>query len=77
MKATIDRFEGDVAVLLTEAGVVHLLRGRLSPDAREGDVIDLDTGEVDRAATEQLRAEIRAARERARRRPGPGGSFDL
>ena len=41
MKATIDRFEGDVAVLITEAGTMHLLRGRLAPDAREGDVIDL------------------------------------
>ncbi|MGA9522770.1 MAG: DUF3006 domain-containing protein [Myxococcaceae bacterium] len=77
MRATIDRFEGDVAVLLTESGEIHVDRRKLAEDAREGDVVDVDTGEVDRDATERLRSEVQKARERARRRSGPGGSFDL
>ncbi len=77
MKATIDRLEGELAVLITDTGLLHLARGRLAPDAREGDVVDLDTGEIDREATERLRSEVEQARERARRRSGPAGSFDL
>ena len=77
MKGTIDRIEDDVAVVLTDRGVLQLKRSALSPEAREGDVVDLDTGEVDVEATERARAEIEAARERARRNRGPSGSFDL
>jgi hypothetical protein len=76
-RATLDRIEGRWAVLIAESGEVRRPRTSVSPSAREGDVIDLDTGEVDAEATEDLRREVQAARERAHRNPGPGGSFDL
>jgi hypothetical protein len=63
--------------LVAESGEVRRPRTSLSAAAREGDVIVLDTGEVDPEATEDLRREVQQARERARRNPGPGGSFDL
>jgi Protein of unknown function (DUF3006) len=77
--ASIDRLEGEVAVLLVDGEERHVPRAQLPEDAREGDVVDLATLSVDAEATEALRAEVRAARERARKGkpPPPSGSFDL
>ena len=77
--ASIDRLEGEVAVLLVDGEERHVPRAQLAEDAREGDVVDLATLQVDGAATEALREEVRAARARAQKGkpPAPSGSFDL
>ncbi|MBO7394592.1 MAG: DUF3006 domain-containing protein [Ruminococcus sp.] len=58
---TIDRFEGDYAVLETDDGMVNIHRSHLPSSAREGDVIVYSNGgySVDREATDDLRAEVR------------------
>lgn len=78
MKAVIDRFEGEWAVLEVDGRQEKRKRKDLDPNAREGDVIDLDTGKVDFIATEKLRLEVKAARDKAAaKNPHKGGSFDL
>ncbi|MCR5707378.1 Protein of unknown function [Ruminococcus sp. YRD2003] len=59
---TIDRFEGDYAVLETEEGMVNIHRAHLPSSAREGDVVTYSNGgyTVDREATDDLRAEVRS-----------------
>lgn len=78
-RATLDRIEGDVAVLVVEGRQQTRPLSELPEGIREGDVLDLDTLRVDREATEALRAEVREARERAKRgkKPPPPGDFDL
>ena len=84
-RASIDRLEGEVAVLLVhgEDGSPgeerHVPRARLPEGAREGDVVDLDTLQVDAAETQALREEVREARAQAQKGkpPPPSGSFDL
>ncbi len=78
-RATLDRIEDDVAVLLVEGRQVTRPLSDLPKGVREGDVLDLDTLEVDREATEALRAQVREARQRAKRgkKPPPSGDFDL
>lgn len=62
--ATIDRFEGDIAVLDVDGAQVRRPRASLDPEAREGDVVDLGTGRVDAQRTRQLREELAEARRR-------------
>ncbi len=76
-KATVDRFEEDLAVLIVGGRQVTRPRAELPAETREGDVIDLETGTVDREATEALREEVRQARQRAQKKKAPPGSFDL
>lgn len=76
-KATVDRFEEDRAVLIVDGRQVTRPRAELQAEVREGDVIDLDTGQVDREATEALREQVRQARQRVRKKKAPPGSFDL
>lgn len=78
-RATIDRFEDEVAVLVVDGREVTRPRATLPKDAREGDVINLETLTVDTEATETLRREVREARERAMKGkpPPPSGDFDL
>ncbi|WP_224244117.1 DUF3006 domain-containing protein [Hyalangium gracile] len=76
-KATVDRFEEEVAVLIIEGRQVTRPRAELPAEAREGDIIDLDTGWVDTEATEALRAQVRQARQRAKKKQPPPGNFDL
>ncbi len=76
-KATVDRFEEELAVLIVDGRQVTRPRAELPPEAREGDVIDLDTGKVDPQATEALREEVRQARRRAKKKQAPPGNFDL
>jgi hypothetical protein len=78
-KVTLDRFEGELAVLLVEGREVVRPRRELPPEAREGDVLAPETLAVDTEATERLRAEVRQARKRAsagKKKP-PAGNFDL
>jgi len=78
-RATLDRIEEDIAVLVVEGRQVTRPLRELPPGVREGDVLDLDTLEVDHLATEALREEVRRAREKAARgkKPPPTGNFDL
>ncbi|MCY1042503.1 DUF3006 domain-containing protein [Corallococcus sp. bb12-1] len=78
-QATVDRIEEDVAVLVVDGRQLTRALHTLPPGVREGDVVDLETGTVDAKATEALRDEVRAARERAMRgkKPPTGGDFDL
>ena len=76
--ASIDRLEGEVAVLLVDGEERHVPRAKLPEDAREGDVVDVDSLKVDAEATEALREEVRAARANAKKgKATPKGSFDL
>ncbi len=68
---SIDRFEGDCAVLLVDGREQRLPRAALPQSAREGDVVDLDTRRVDPAQTEELRAEVSRARAGLRRAKKP------
>jgi hypothetical protein len=76
-KVTLDRFEEELAVLIVDGREVTRPRDQLPPEAREGDVLDLDTLKVDADATERLRAEVRQARRRAQKKTPPPGNFDL
>ncbi|WP_224366761.1 DUF3006 domain-containing protein [Hyalangium versicolor] len=76
-KATVDRFEEELAVLIVDGRQVTRPRAELPADVREGDVIDLDTGQVDTEATEELRAQVRKARRQTKKKQAPPGNFDL
>lgn len=77
-RATVDRIEEDVAVLVVEGREVTRPCSAFPDGIREGDVVDLATLTVDPAATEQLRSEVREARERAMKgKTPPSGDFDL
>ena len=66
----IDRFEGDIAVLETDSGMVDVQRNILPENASEGDVIAEVNGAyiIDNEATEARRAAVRAKYSRLRRR---------
>jgi hypothetical protein len=67
--ATVDRFEGDVAVLLFEGGktVVNVSRSDLPERVEQGDVIRLEAV-IDREETRRRREDVRAKIERLKRR---------
>lgn len=61
MHYIIDRFEGSFAVCEDENKKMHNIeRSKLPPEAREGDVLDVDgkAYKVDAAATEARRRDI-------------------
>jgi len=64
MKGTLDRFEGDMALVEMEDGsIVNLLRLQLSKDIVEGDLIFLGVDGIwkrDTKATEARRQEMRS-----------------
>lgn len=78
-RATLDRIEGDVAVLVVDGRQQTRPLSELPEGVREGDVLDLDTLRVDREATEALRSQVREARKRAKqgKKKPPSGDFDL
>jgi len=76
-QGTLDRFEGEQAVLEVDGKEEVHPRSALPPDVQEGDVIDLSTLTVDRAATDQLRRETEAANRLSQGKTQPPGSFDL
>ena len=77
-KVTLDRFEEDTAVLILEGREVLRPRQALPREAREGDVLDLETLQVDAAATQKLRAQVERARKAAlKKKAAPPGDFDL
>ena len=77
-RATVDRIEDEVAVLIVDGREVTRPCSALPEGIREGDVVDLETLTVDVEATEKLRSEVREARERAMKgKTPPAGDFDL
>ncbi|HOL55499.1 MAG: DUF3006 domain-containing protein [Dictyoglomi bacterium] len=56
MKFIIDRFEGDIAILVNDI-TLNLPRSILPEEAREGDVISIEI-KIDREETERLRKEV-------------------
>lgn len=56
MKFIIDRFEGDIAILVNDI-TLNLPRSILPKEAREGDVISIEI-KIDREETERLRKEV-------------------
>jgi hypothetical protein len=78
-KVTLDRFEGELAVLIVDGREVTRPRRELPPEAREGDVLSPETLAVDTDATERLREEVRQTRKRAKagKKKPPAGNFDL
>ncbi|MCP3103236.1 DUF3006 domain-containing protein [Myxococcus sp. K15C18031901] len=78
VRATVDRIEDDLAVLVVDGREVTRPLASLPEGVREGDVLDWEAQEVDREATEALRAEVEEARQRALRgKTPPPGDFDL
>lgn len=75
--AVIDRFEEDRAVLEVDGHEKVIPRSKLPADAHEGDVVDLDTMQVDRDATERLARELEEIEERLEAKTQKPGSFDL
>lgn len=67
--ATIDRFEGEVAILLVgeEAIPVNVPRSDLPDDAEQGDVLRLKAT-TDREETERRRESVQEKIERLKRR---------
>jgi hypothetical protein len=67
--ATIDRFEGEMAVLLVgeEGPVVNVNRSDLPPEANQGDILRLEVT-IDHEETERRRDSVRAKIERLKRR---------
>ncbi len=67
--ATIDRFEGDVAVLLVgdAESVVNVHRSNLPPEAGQGDVLRLEVT-IDRDETERRRESVQSKIERLKQR---------
>ena len=55
MKAIIDRFEGEYAVLELESNIFVQIPSLLVPQAHEGDVVDI---RIDRTATEKRKEDI-------------------
>lgn len=66
----IDRFEGEIAVLETDSGMIGISRNLLPENAAEGDVLTETDGAytVDSEATQARRAAIREKYSRLRRR---------
>ncbi len=67
--ATIDRFEGDLAVLLVgdEETAVNIHRSDLPPEAKQDDILQLEVT-IDYKATERRRADVREKIERLKGR---------
>lgn len=65
----IDRFEGELAVLETDNGMITVSRSSVSPEAQEGDVLRFENGVYlpDREATEARRAAVREKLNKLRR----------
>ena len=74
--ATIDRFEEELAILIIDGKEVQRSRAELPPEAREGDVIDTETLQLDPVEREKLTQRVREARAAAKPKKRPG-SFDL
>lgn len=57
----IDRFEGEIAVLETDAGFCRVARCKLPPQAREGDLLRIQDGRylVDEEGTKARAARIK------------------
>jgi hypothetical protein len=62
MKVTIDRFEGDFAVVeKTDRTIMNVKRSQLPADAKEGDILNIegDTFTIDAAETTKRKQKIK------------------
>jgi hydrogenase maturation factor len=61
MKAIIDRFEGDYAVVEIEGCIKTIRRSYISDEAQEGDILIFENNQwiIDRKDTEKIRKEIK------------------
>lgn len=58
-KGVIDRFEGRYAVVeLFDGSIINIERILLPQEAREGDVIDIETYNIDKEETEKRKVEV-------------------
>ncbi len=59
-KGTIDRFEGEFALVETDQGVIQIARGRLPEGLKEGDCIRIDGEQItiDQQGTADRKAEM-------------------
>ncbi|MGB9838999.1 DUF3006 domain-containing protein [Thermovenabulum sp.] len=58
-KGVIDRFEGRYAVVeLFDKSIINIERILLPQEAREGDVIDIETYNIDKEETEKRKVEV-------------------
>lgn len=71
--ATVDRFEGEIAVLIVEPEqtVVNVSREDLPEGVSQGDVLRLE-GTVNREETERRRSYVQKKLRRLKARGGPG-----
>lgn len=59
LKAVIDRWEGEYAVLDIQGKIANIKKDQIPPDAREGDVLVKKHGQwmVDRKSSEKIKQE--------------------
>lgn len=57
MYISIDRFEGELAVVITEKGDIYNIPRALVPDAKEGSVINIY---IDKERTEKQKDEVQS-----------------
>jgi len=58
-KGVIDRFEGGYAVVeLFDKSIINIERILLPHEAKEGDVIDIETYNIDKEETEKIKVEV-------------------
>ncbi len=73
----IDRFEGNLAVLETDDGMINVERSLLPENAAEGDVLVYDgSWTVDTAATEQRRERTKKRLKRLMNKTDKRGKID-
>lgn len=60
LKAVIDRWEGEYAVLDIQGKIENIKKSQIPPDAREGDVLVKKCGQwiIDRKSSEKIKQEI-------------------
>jgi len=68
MKFTVDRFEGDWAILVGDI-TFNLPRVLLPRDAKESDIVELEI-RIDKKSTERVREEIRKTIENLNEKEG-------
>ncbi len=71
-RASVDRLEGDKAVLVIDGEERVVPRSSLPMDVREGDLLFADTLQRDEEGTVRLREEVRSARGALKRERNPG-----
>lgn len=65
MRYTIDRFEGEFAVVeIEDGGFLNILKSELPEGAQEGDLVDDSSGTIDETATERKKEKMKSRLDR-------------